>query len=62
MTKYIIIGHARSVTTVTSFLLRDNTKVSALWNEVDYSHFYDKGVSACPHEYDKNEKNHIYNV
>lgn len=54
--KYIILGHARSGTTITSFLLRDHPKVSALWDEVDYSPFYNKGVGAYTHEYDEKEE------
>jgi hypothetical protein len=54
--KFIIIGHARSGTSVTQNILRDHPQVSALWDEVDYSPFYDKGLGAYTHEYDKPEE------
>ncbi len=56
MTRYIILGQARSGTTVVHFTLRNHPQVSALYDEVNYSPFYDKGLSVFTHGLDKPEE------
>lgn len=54
--KFIVVGHARSGTTITHYILREHSNVSALWDEVDFTPFYDKGLSVFTHGLDKEEE------
>ncbi len=53
MTRYIIVGHARSGTSVTHHLLMDHSEVSAVYDEVDCNPFFTKGIGAFTHGLDK---------
>lgn len=56
MKYYIILGQARSGTSVVHLLLRNHPEISALYDEVNYSPFYDRGLSIFTHGLDEAEE------
>lgn len=55
--KYIILGHERSGTTITAFLIKDHPLVSAPRYEVGFTPFYDQGINAYTLKKNENEIN-----
>lgn len=45
-TRYIILGHQRTGTTVTHFFLKNHQQISTLDSEINDIHFYTKGIKA----------------